>query len=101
MPAGKMKDGNHADSFQTMVNGINIKDLIDRVKTKEQISNDEQEVIEKEVIRRLKIQNKKLLQQLSSLKKQVKQNGTEKKHVKGNSDNSAILEIRIEVLKWI
>lgn len=32
---------------------------------------------EKEILRRLKIQNKKLIQQVSSLKKQLKQAGTE------------------------
>lgn len=52
---------------------------------------------EKEIIRRLKIQNKKLLQQVSSLRKQVKQQTTGKSQVANYSDKPR-LEIRIEFL---
>jgi len=52
---------------------------------------------EKEIIRRLKIQNKKLLQQVSSLRKQVKQQTTGKSQVTNYSEKPR-LEIRIEFL---
>ena len=99
MTAGKKKNGNHADSFHSMLNGINTKELNGRSKMKEQISNDDHDENKKEVIRRLKIQNKKLLQQVSSLRKQVKQHGTGKKQVMDYTGKLPKLEIRIEFLE--
>ena len=82
-----------------MLNGINIKEQNGRSKMKEQISNDDHDENEKEVIRRLRIQNKKLLQQVSSLRKQVKQRGTGKKQVMDYAGKLPKLEIRIEFLE--
>jgi hypothetical protein len=99
MTAGKKKNGNHADPFQLLLNGVNINEINGRSKMKEEILNDGHDENEKEIIRRLKIQNKKLLQQVSSLRKQVKQRGTGKKQMTDSADKQPRLEIRIEFLE--
>lgn len=96
MTAGKMKNGNQADPFPSMLNGINLNGSKGGSNMREIIPNEDHDADQKEVIRRLKIQNAKLLQQVGSLRKKVKQQRTGKKIMTDETGKLPNLEIRIK-----
>lgn len=77
MTPGKMENGHQVDPLLAMIKGININDL----KNYSNRSTSQRQKEEREVIRRLKIQNKKLLEQVGTLRKQVKQQAAGKKEM--------------------
>jgi hypothetical protein len=99
MTAGKLKNGNQGEAFPSMLNGIIRAGINGGGTVKNTIPNDDQDADQKEVIRRLKIQNTKLLQQVSSLRKKVKQQGRGKKQVVEYPHQPGKMKIRIEFLR--
>jgi hypothetical protein len=77
----KMNNKNQLNSLQTIVNGIKINDFNFRQPAKKQTGRDnkkKEQNEQKEIIRRLRIQNKKLLEQLTALKEKLKQSSIER-----------------------
>jgi len=80
-----MDNGNQFDPLQAMLNQIRIdnpslRELIEQ-RIREQQKKGTQKEISNEIIRRLRIQNKKLLEQVASLKEQLKRGSTDKNQI--------------------
>jgi hypothetical protein len=86
----KMDKEIKSNLLQVMLNQIKIDDprlkkLIDRKLTADPKQENEQQIV-KEIIRRLRIQNKKLLEQVVALRAQVKNSKKDKSHLLGKME---------------
>ena len=80
----KMNNRNQLNGLKGILNGIKIDDFNLRRLAEKQIEIDNNKKEQKEIIRRLRIQNKKLLEQLAGLKKKLKENSLEKVQIINN-----------------
>src|SRR6266487_1814000 len=80
----KMNNRNQLNGFKAIVNGIKIDDSNLRRLAEKQIEIDNNKKEQKEIISRLRIQNKKLLEQLAGLKKKLKENSLEQVQIINN-----------------
>jgi DNA repair exonuclease SbcCD ATPase subunit len=81
-----MNNKNQLDSLQKILIRINISDFNLQQLAEKQIEKDNNKKVlkeQKEIIRRLRIQNKKLLEQLATLKKKLKQSSEERAKITG------------------